>query len=391
MKELYILIGSSYEPEQDEYLKSHYYKRPPELANVFYERTLLNGFGEAGVDTFFISAPEVGTFPFSCHVPKLKKKDFRSQRFSVVSYYTVAGIKHFSKASAIKRELFKFLKKNKKKYDSIVILLCESYWPYLVAAKKAKKRYGIKVILMVPDLPRYVGNQANFIKRLYVEASNSLIKKMPDGYVFFANSMLKEPYINKDKPYIISEGISSYQKALTPSSPRGEDDFILYAGSVSFANGMELLLEAYQNLPLPKPKLLIVGSGDALKFIKKKEVDGVEILGLISKAKVDELMKKARLFVSPRTPDSYCSYSFPSKVINYLAYRIPLVSFRLDCYPPELSDVICYPKGVNARALSEAMSSCLNGEWIPNEMVRDAVLEKLSNVTLVKSILSINN
>ena len=241
---------------------------------------------------------------------------------------------------------------------------------------------------MVPDLPRHVGSQTGYIKKQYVKSSNSLIKELPDGYVLFSAPMLKEPYINKEKPCIISEGILNSFEALSPSSLSKEQGFILYAGSVSFINGMELLLEAYQNLPLPKPKLLIARSGDALEFIKTKKIDGVEVLELIRKAKVEELMEKACLFVSPRIPDSYCSYSFPSKVINYLSYRIPLVSFKLDCYPAELSSVICYPEDVSAKALSKAMVHCLNHEWIPNETARDAILKKFLNVTLVESILS---
>ena len=388
MKDLCILIGSSYEPEQEDYLKDHYYKRAPEIANVFYERVLLNGFEKAGANAFFLSSPEVGTFPFSCRAPRLKKKDFESQRFDVVSYCTVAGLKHFSKARAIKKELLNLLQRNKGKYDSIVLLLCESYWPYLIAAKEAKKRFGTKVILMVPDLPRHVGSQKGFIKKQYVKSSNSLMEKLSDGYVLFSSPMLKEPYINKEKPYIISEGILDSDKALPPSSSSEGEGFILYAGSVSFSNGIELLLKAYQSIPSPKPKLLIAGSGDALEFVRAKQVDGVEAIGLLSKAKVDELTKKARLLVSPRIPDSYCSYSFPSKVINYLAYRIPLVSFKLECYPPELNEVVCYPKETNAEALSEAMIRCLKGEWAPNEEARDAILKKLSNVALVRSILS---
>lgn len=126
MKDLYVLIGSSYESEQEVYLKNRYYRKTPDLANVFYERVLLNGFEGAGVDVFFISAPEVGTFPSTCRIPKLRKKDFNSERFNVASYYTIAGVKHFSKANAIKRKLLAFLKKNEEKYSSIVILLCEA-------------------------------------------------------------------------------------------------------------------------------------------------------------------------------------------------------------------------------------------------------------------------
>ncbi len=144
-------------------------------------------------------------------------------------------------------------------------------------------------------------------------------------------------------------------------------------------------------MPSPKPKLVIAGYGDAFEFVKKQEISGVEALGLINKAEVDDLMGKASLLVSPRIPEPYCSYSFPSKVINCLAYRTPLVSFELTCYPPELAEIVCYPKEVSAEALLEAMLRCLKGEWIPNETVRDALLKRLSNVELVKKITSMES
>ncbi len=386
MKDLFILVGSTFEDGLDDSIRERYYKKPLQLANVYYERTLLKGFKEDGLDARFVSAPEVGTYPFSCRQARVRNKDFPSDDFNVVSYSAFVGAKHFSKATALKKKLMCEVKRLKGNYSRVVLVLCEAYWPYLSAAYAVKKKLGVDVISIVPDLPRHVVASSSLLHKAYVKASNSLIRKIPDGYVLFSETMLGEPYIDKAKPHLISEGILPTKIAIAPKLGKTKEKVIVYAGTVSFANGIDLLLQAYSSLNDPSVKLLIAGVGDAVEHAESHSLKGVELLGLLSKKEVDALMEKADLLVSPRIPDEYCSYSFPSKVVNCLAYRIPLVSFKLPCYSKDMADVICYPEQVSAEALAEAMKRCLSGEWTPNEETRDSILDRLSSVKLAGGI-----
>lgn len=386
MKDLFILVGSAFEDELEDSIRDRYYKKPLQLANVYYERTLLKGFKEEGLDVRFVSVPEVGTYPFSCREARVKNKDFPSDDFDVVSYSAFVGTKHFSKANALKKKLMIEAKRLKGDYSRVVLLLCEAYWPYLSAAYAVKKKLGAKVISIVPDLPRHVVASASALRKAYVKASNSLIRKVPDGYVLFTETMLGEPYIDKAKPHLISEGILPSKVAVSPKLEKTKEKVIVYAGTVSFANGIDLLLQAYSSLNEPSVKLLIAGVGDATQYVKSHSHKGVDFLGLLNKKEVDALMGKADLLVSPRFPDEYCFYSFPSKVVNCLAYRIPLVSFKLPCYSKDMSGVICYPEQVSAEALAEAIKRCLSGDWTPNEKIRDSILDRLSSAKLARKI-----
>jgi len=74
---------------------------------------------------------------------------------------------------------------------------------------------------------------------------------------------------------------------------------ILFVGQVSIRKGIFYLLEAFQNLPLRKKRLIIIGLARAgmKTLLSKKQLDDVEFLGHVPNRKLREFYSLAHVFV----------------------------------------------------------------------------------------------
>lgn len=79
---------------------------------------------------------------------------------------------------------------------------------------------------------------------------------------------------------------------------------ILYAGKLSKAKGLDLLIKAFENIEDLEINLYIAGSGsgnDQVFFddVRKKSLGNIKFLGAISQTELADLMRKSHIFVLP--------------------------------------------------------------------------------------------
>ena len=105
-------------------------------------------------------------------------------------------------------------------------------------------------------------------------------------------------------------------------------DFALYVGRLSPEKGCKLLSLAWQSLQT-KIRLQIAGDGPLLDFLKKQKAiadqEHVELLGLCSAEKVNELMCDAKFLVVP----SILYEGFPMVVVEAFSCGLPVIASRL--------------------------------------------------------------
>jgi glycosyltransferase involved in cell wall biosynthesis len=154
-----------------------------------------------------------------------------------------------------------------------------------------------------------------------------------DGVIAITSNILVD--FNCSKNGIILEGGVTDTSFTIPPLDRGEQSEVftmVFAGSLSEVNGIELMLQAMLQLPNPEMRLVIAGRGPLEKKVKlAAEMDSrISYAGMISHSEVTDLYKKAQLLMCIRlTKQLNTRYFFPSKLIECLATGVPVLSTRI--------------------------------------------------------------
>ena len=104
------------------------------------------------------------------------------------------------------------------------------------------------------------------------------------------------------------------------------------------------LVSAFMRIRNNDVKLYICGEGDAKEEILElsKLDERIVYKGLVAREEALALQRNAILLVNPRTAEGdYTKYSFPSKIMEYLASGVPTLMYHLPGIPSEYYEY-CY-------------------------------------------------
>lgn len=300
------------------------------VARQKFEYNLIRGlYAQLGGDIDFIS-----------YVPTNNKLQIPNQ-----SYIENAQIKHIP----IEKGNIKSVFFAGKKFEKYLIDICKKspyglrvvmyavnpiFEHYLL---KYKKKYNIKFVTIcseVPELRRYDKSFLSKIKKKIFTWFNEQF----DGYVFFSAEM-KNVVRYRDKRTMVLEGIApEIRKKPAP----GKKNIIMYAGGLAADNKIPLLLECCKEIP-ELSEVWICGVGpdeDKIKTIASKD-SRIKYFGRMNNEKVLEMEEKAKILMNFRSPDEELTkYSFPSKILEYIASGSLVLSTRLLGIPEEYFDYI---------------------------------------------------
>ena len=239
---------------------------------------------------------------------------------------------------------FRYVKKMRKAKEKQVVLVSGLYRSLLRPASWLKKRFGMSVVAVVPDLPElmityrkdYSGMRA--ILNMMDMKCSLHFRKCVDGFVELSRYM--NPYVNADgKPFVIMDGLcnlSVLDGIEATQMPEGR--FVLYAGKVSTTFGVDKLVAAFLKADVRDCSLVICGDGDytpELRAISEKN-SNIKFLGLQSHEYVVGLEKGATLLVDPRPSGTeIAKMSFPSKIIEYMASGTPVLVTNIPSFGEE--------------------------------------------------------
>lgn len=202
---------------------------------------------------------------------------------------------------------------------------------------KYKKKHNIKSVTIcseVPELRRYGNSLPSKIKKRVFTWFNEQF----DGYVFFSSEM-KKVVRYRNKPVMVLEGIAPEIRK-EPTS--GKKNIIMYAGGLAADNKIPFLLECCKEIPeLDEVWICGVGSDeDRIKALALTD-SRIKYFGRVNNEKVLEMEEKAKILINFRSPEEELTkYSFPSKILEYIASGSLVLSTRLLGIPKEYFDYI---------------------------------------------------
>jgi len=168
-------------------------------------------------------------------------------------------------------------------------------------------------------------------------------------------------------------------RSITPAvRQQTHSRLILYAGTHTRAGGIDRLLAALPLLKTAGVKLVITGQGKGLDATITRACNttpGVEDLGMLPEARLAELASAAEVLVNPRPIDFEDNrMNFPSKILDYLSYKRPIVSTRTHGIGPGYDDLVRF----TASDEPVDIAAAIDGVLAMNEHEIDLWMQRVS-------------
>ena len=150
-------------------------------------------------------------------------------------------------------------------------------------------------------------------------------------------------------------------------------------------------------MPNPDLKLVICGGGEAKAEIERiASMDSrIDFRGQVTSDEARKCIIDGDILVNPRPNDSvYTKYSFPAKIIDYLATGNPVVAFELDGMPRVYKDFIYYIPENSTDSIAQTIQKVISADKEEIRKKADGALKyintKLSREVVAKTIIDLN-
>lgn len=335
-------------------------RRRPSVAAPTFERALLTGLAENGAQVEILAFPMIPSFP--ARTPLWfggRKRDVCGYPCRWLATVNLPVLKQLTRRADARRRMKAWLREN----AADGILLTYSIPPFLANDMlRLAKRYGVKTVAIVGDLLRdmYIGEKSRVpsaLKRAYL-APAMRVQGDFDGYIYLTRAMRDE--VAPTKPYIVMEAIAP--PPLPQMRPERKTRAILYAGMLHEKYGILRLLDAFSVLKAEDLELWLCGDGTAAEEIRRRAAqDGrIRLFGTLPRERVLQMERQAAILVDPRcAKERFTAYSFPSKIVEYMASGTPVVCGRLAGIPAEYFSYVTAAEDDTCAALAEKMAYLL--------------------------------
>lgn len=251
------------------------------------------------------------------------------------------------------------------KNEELIVFAYSMRSPVMAAACEIKKLIpDSKIFLIVTDLPQYMDLGQSKLKALLKRMDWLQIKRMQrkfDGFILYAPKMAEFLRIPNEK-WLLMEGSYDASEALTlQKSPHKKNNAIMYSGKLDLEYGIDMLLHAFMKIQKPNLELWFTGGGNAEDYIKICAIKDprIKFYGFLpSRKDVLEKQMEAFLLVNMRRPSERASgYCFPSKLFEYMASGIPVLTFKLEGIPIDYYDHLIIADNETEECLISAITS----------------------------------
>lgn len=370
----YVFLGGIYPKNLEKVLFEEAHGKLSFAAN-HHQWNILYGLEKNGAKIDVLNCYFFPTYPKT----KVRRiKGFGFSHFSGsndinIGFRNYRGIRNFDQAKGYYNELRKILESNIKL--KIVVFVYTMRYPAMKAVYKLKKEgYDFITCLIVPDVPSIL---AQYGKRrdLYSIISSSYNLHSIKKYLAYFDSfvLLSAPMVDlldiKSKPFCIVDGLFDEREICTleQTNINKKKNTIVYTGSLHREYGICQLLIEFSNIKDDNYELVIAGAGNALGEVKAaaKNDNRIKYVGLLNSEDVEKLQSEATILVNPRPVDGVdAKYSFPSKTIEYLLARKPVVMNRLPGMDIEYEKYLFVPDLYNCKGFADMIVYVCNMDKI---------------------------
>ncbi|WP_127579957.1 glycosyltransferase [Paenibacillus koleovorans] len=198
-----------------------------------------------------------------------------------------------------------------------------------------------KLYLFITDLPQFMDLGQDKVKAILKKIDwfqIKLLQKRFDGYILYSAKMAEFLRI-PDGKWMLMEGVWNADDLPVPEIKKTRKRVLMYSGMIERKYGLDLLIKAFKEIDDPNLELWITGGGNDVEYLIEAATKDPRIIfyGFLPSRK-DVLIKQsqATMLINMRLPSEIASaYCFPSKLLEYMASGVPVLTFRLEGIPEE--------------------------------------------------------
>lgn len=277
--------------------------------------------------------------------------------------------KHMRANARYEQDISNFLKRWCKKFsecDKTVIVVNSPLFicrPLL----KLKKKYPLKLYSLTVDLPRLEKSRSfkhfllNCYNKYYFAAGHRSLRGF-DGLIG-VNSNVKKALglsIPFHKMFI---GIDNANECPINSVSLEKPYKVAFAGTFIDYNGIEELMQAVVSLDAEKYELHIFGYGPLCHKVEEyaEKFDNIQFHGQIPNSEMLPRLSQMDILVNPRVVNVDISdYTFPSKIVEYLATGKAVISTRFSAMPQEYENFAFIIDQATPEAIAQKLEEISN-------------------------------
>ncbi len=348
----------------------------PQYSALRFQRNLLNALEHAGTTVEALTTPPIAAFPRNRHawVPggeyRLPGLEARARQIAMPN---LAGIRLFAR-------LLQFVRHGRAalRVPADGILVYSVHTPMVAAALALKRFRGTPVFVVIPDLPTFMGGPSHAVKRFLKRVDAVLVRRLvarADG-AFPITEHIGRDWLAPGSRYLSMEGISD-EAAAALRAARTNRSYIyagtgrpvlLYTGALEY---VQAFAEAFHRSRADASLVFVGGGEDASHLQRLASVDPrIEVKPFMTGEDFAREIDRADFMLNPRDPSwPGTSYSFPSKLLEYLITGKPIISTRLPGIPDEYFgvfrqvDLSGQPSFETSLALALAADKDPEGVW----------------------------
>jgi alpha-1,3-rhamnosyl/mannosyltransferase len=162
--------------------------------------------------------------------------------------------------------------------------------------------------------------------------------------------------VSPKKIEIVRNGVDEF---FSPGDATARD-YVLFVGTLEPRKGLDVLLEAWNAIPQPKPRLVLCGSAG---WGGVKPVAGVEWTGFVDRARLRDLYRGALVFVYPSREEG-----FGIPPLEAMACGAPVIATRTGAIPEFAGDAAMIVEPGDAEGLRDALRRVLRDAALRDEM-----------------------
>lgn len=292
-----------------------------------------------GASVQLISVLPVSNYP-RMHRVFFRGKSFIEDNFigQTLSFVNLIGLKHITRGMAC----VLVARQEIRRHGSRVIILHGVHSPFLWFAVAMRQR-DRKVVVVMTDPPGVVmpadGRLVRMLKGIDAWLIRAALKRV-DGVIALTQALIDD--FAPATPGLVLPGfLDRHLQVLPEILPKKLSDDVFqmaYAGGLSVAYGVDRLIDAVTKIIDVPVRLDLYGKGELVTHIKKLAASDMRIRygGSMPPSELANHLRMVDLLVNPRPTDqNFVRHSFPSKLIEYMALGVPVLSTRLPGIPDE--------------------------------------------------------
>lgn len=258
----------------------------------------------------------------------------------------------------------------------------------------------VRKLGMFADVYAYMGEVADArgTANAFQSAVRSVVKIL---YSNFGGFVLMTGLMNcvvnpRDRPHLVMEGLVGQEPDFLESQEitKAEKPTVMYVGALRREYGLDDLVTGFMNVRRRDARLIIYGAGPFAKEITvATRVDKrITYGGRIPVSQVMSEQAKSWILINTRrADDEFTKYSFPSKLLSYMASGTTVLTTQLPGMPQDYADHVYLIDGLGAQGVTDAIERTLA---LPLDDLRDRgsaarefVVTQKNNVVQARRIL----